>query len=211
MTMRWQERRVEDDLLKRELLLRLRAEHHAAPGRSRPATDYFRRRVRRLMLRHPLFAFKYHLLAVDLGLGRFDADNPRGRRPSLKSKRRSKGPLIGLLAAAVAAALVGTHSIGPPGRAGAPTSATPRASHLTSNNWWHPPRHVAMPRRATTARESTSQRERHPTAKKPRQGEPSFAPPTILVSSTVARAAVSTPAPLPSPAGGSPPGPLKAP
>src|SRR5947207_5709053 len=71
MTMRWQERRVEDELLKRELLLRLRAEHSNARGRIGPATDHFRRRIRRLLLRHPIFAFRYYQLAIDLGLGRF--------------------------------------------------------------------------------------------------------------------------------------------
>lgn len=100
MTVRWQERRVENDLLKRELLLRLRAERRAAEGRSGPATDYFRRRVRRLMLGHPLFAFKYYLLAVDLGLGRLDAgdrdrcaDGARGGRRLLSANRMRTGAL----------------------------------------------------------------------------------------------------------------------
>lgn len=73
MTERWQERRVENELLKRELLLRLRAEHSAVPGRGEPATDDFRRRVRRLLLRHPIFALKLYLLLIDVGLGRVDA------------------------------------------------------------------------------------------------------------------------------------------
>ena len=51
MTVRRQERKVADDLLKRELLLWLRAEYHATPVRSRPATDDFRRRARGLLLR----------------------------------------------------------------------------------------------------------------------------------------------------------------
>jgi len=72
MTERWQQRRVEDELLKRELLLRLRAEHDGVPGRGEPATDQFRRRVRRLLLRHPLFALKLYLLLIDAGLGRVD-------------------------------------------------------------------------------------------------------------------------------------------
>src|SRR6478752_2006946 len=72
MTERWQERRVEDNLLKRELLLRVRAEHYGVPGRSEQATDDFRRRVRRLLLRHPLFALKFYLLLLDVGLGLFD-------------------------------------------------------------------------------------------------------------------------------------------
>jgi len=38
MTMRWRERRVEDELLMRELLVRLHAEHSGASGRSGPAT-----------------------------------------------------------------------------------------------------------------------------------------------------------------------------
>src|SRR3954447_12444340 len=73
MTERWQERRVENKLLKRELLLRLRAEHSAVPGRGEPATDYFRHRVRRLLLRHPIFALKLYLLLLDVGLGRVGA------------------------------------------------------------------------------------------------------------------------------------------
>jgi hypothetical protein len=73
MMKRWQERRVENELLKRELLLRLRAEHSAVPGRGEPATDYFRRRVRWLLLRHPLFALKLYLLLLDVGLGRTEA------------------------------------------------------------------------------------------------------------------------------------------
>jgi hypothetical protein len=73
MTERWQERRVENELLKRELLLRLRAEHSAVPGRGEPATDYFRHRVRRLLLRHPIFALKLYLLLLDAGLGRVGA------------------------------------------------------------------------------------------------------------------------------------------
>ena len=72
MTERWQERRVEDNLLKRELLLRVRAEHYGVPGRSKQATDDFRRRVRRLLLRHPLFALKFYLLLLDVGLGLFE-------------------------------------------------------------------------------------------------------------------------------------------
>jgi hypothetical protein len=72
MSVRWQERRLEDDLLKRELLLRLLGEHYATPGRSETATDDFSRRVRRLLLRHPLFAFRYYRFAIDLALGRFD-------------------------------------------------------------------------------------------------------------------------------------------
>jgi hypothetical protein len=72
MRARWLERKLDDDLLKRELLLRLRAEHHGLLDRSLPWTDYFCRRVRRLMLRHPLFAFKYYLVAIDLGLVRIE-------------------------------------------------------------------------------------------------------------------------------------------
>jgi len=79
MTMRWQERRVEDDLLKRELLLRLRAAHRGLPGSAIPASDHFRSRVRRMLLRHPIFAFKYCRLAIELGLGRNESrDFPAG-------------------------------------------------------------------------------------------------------------------------------------
>lgn len=66
--MRWRERRVEDELLKRELLLRLREEHSDAPGRSLAETDFSRRRARLLFLRHPLFTVRYHLLAKELDL-----------------------------------------------------------------------------------------------------------------------------------------------
>ena len=87
MTVRRQERKVEDELLKRELLLRLRSEYYATPVRTRPATDDFRRRVRRLLLRHPLFAFKYYRLSSDPGLGRFEDSDPdcRGDRESRAS------------------------------------------------------------------------------------------------------------------------------
>ena len=83
MTERWQERRVEDNLLKRELLLRVRAEHYGVPGRSKQATDDFRRRVRRLLLRHPLFALKFYLLLIDVGLGLFEGRQRAGLRGTL--------------------------------------------------------------------------------------------------------------------------------
>ena len=63
MIVRWQERKAEDELLKRELLFQLRTEYDATPGRSRPAADDYRRRTRHMLLRHPLFAFKYYRLA----------------------------------------------------------------------------------------------------------------------------------------------------
>lgn len=72
MTERWQERRIEDNLLKRELLLRLRAGHSGIPGQGRPATNEFRSKVRRMLLRHPVFAFKLYLRVIDTGLGRID-------------------------------------------------------------------------------------------------------------------------------------------
>jgi hypothetical protein len=68
MKMRLRERWFEDELLKRELLLRLRAAHSDAPGQSAPASGYFRRLARRLLLRHPLFARRYHMLAKELDL-----------------------------------------------------------------------------------------------------------------------------------------------
>jgi hypothetical protein len=55
------ERRVREQLLKRELILRLRAEHVNAPGRSGAPTEYFLREKRRLLIRHPYFAFEYEL------------------------------------------------------------------------------------------------------------------------------------------------------
>ena len=55
------ERRVREQLLKRELLLRLRAEQVNAPGWSGSPTDYFLREKRRLLVRHPYFAFKYEI------------------------------------------------------------------------------------------------------------------------------------------------------
>jgi hypothetical protein len=95
MTVRRQERKVEDDLLKRELLLRLRSEYYATPVRTRPATDDFRRRVRRLLLRHPLFAFKYYRLSIDPGLGRFEGSDPDCRGDS--ESRASAGLVYALL------------------------------------------------------------------------------------------------------------------
>lgn len=53
---------MREQLLKRELILRLRAEHVDAPGRSGPPTQYFLREKRRLLVRHPYFAFKYELM-----------------------------------------------------------------------------------------------------------------------------------------------------
>src|SRR5689334_8802850 len=91
MTERWQERRVENELLKRELLLRLRAEHSAVPGRGEPATDYFRRRVRWLLLRHPLFALKLYLLLLDVGLGRGDPRKPSDLGDFAETARRPLG------------------------------------------------------------------------------------------------------------------------
>lgn len=80
MIVRWQERKTEDELLKRELLLRLRTGYTAAPGRSRPVADDFHRRARGLLLRHPLFAFEYYRLArVSAGPGvsrKMPADDP---------------------------------------------------------------------------------------------------------------------------------------
>ena len=52
---------MREQLLKRELMLRLRAEHVKAPGRSGSPTDYFLREKRRLLVRHPYFAFKYEV------------------------------------------------------------------------------------------------------------------------------------------------------
>src|SRR5206468_1446115 len=83
MTERWQERRVENELLKRELLLRLRAEQYGVPGRGEPATDHFRRQVRRLLLLHPLFALKLYLLLIDVGLGRAEGRKRSYRRGSV--------------------------------------------------------------------------------------------------------------------------------
>src|SRR4029450_3220163 len=87
MTVRRQERKVEDELLKQELLLRLRSEDYATPVRTSPPTDDFRRRVRRLLLRHPLFAFKYYRLSINPGLGRFEGSDLdcRGNRESRAS------------------------------------------------------------------------------------------------------------------------------
>lgn len=231
MTMRWQERRVEDDLLKRELLLRLRAEHDDAPGRSRPATEYFRRQVRRLMIRHPLFALEYHRLALDYRLGRPDTDRPR-RRPSRRAflaaarasvmatprRRRVRGVLLAVLLAiaAATAAVVAMDGVGSHGRTAPRMRATPRSPHLAPESRWHPPRHI------TTARTETGDERR--AASKPRSSRSSRAPRTVLVSNRVSAAVISTaeasrpveahgagPAPLPSPPGGSSPSPLKAP
>jgi hypothetical protein len=53
------QRRFEDRLLMRELLLRARAERYGAPGQSGAPTEYFLRRKRRVMRRHPHFTLKY--------------------------------------------------------------------------------------------------------------------------------------------------------
>src|SRR5581483_7774885 len=144
MTLRWQERKLDDDLLKRELLLRLRAERSAAPGRSRPATEYFDHRVRGLMLRHPLFAFEYYLLKKRPGA----PPSPR-RRPHVRV-----GVVAGIvLAAGAGAAILATQELGPSGRPDA-SAARPQSPLLISGNWWYPPRTVsaqasAKPRPAT--------------------------------------------------------------
>jgi hypothetical protein len=56
---RWQERRTRNQLLMRELLLRLEAERVGAPGKSGTPTHYFREQSRRLLLRHPRLAARY--------------------------------------------------------------------------------------------------------------------------------------------------------
>jgi hypothetical protein len=58
---RRREQRVREQLLKRELLLRLRAEHMDAPGKSGDPTEYFLRDKRCLLRRHPYFALRYQL------------------------------------------------------------------------------------------------------------------------------------------------------
>lgn len=55
------EQRVREQLLKRELILRLRAENLDAPGKSGQPTHYFVRERRRLLIRHPYFALRYQL------------------------------------------------------------------------------------------------------------------------------------------------------
>lgn len=55
------EQRVREQLLKRELILRLRAEALDAPGKSGQPTEYFLRERRRLLIRHPYFALRYRL------------------------------------------------------------------------------------------------------------------------------------------------------
>jgi hypothetical protein len=102
MTVRRQERKVEDELLKRELLLRLRSEYYATPVRTRAATDDFRRRVRRLLFRHPLFAFKYYRLSVDRGLGRIEGTIKSTSRPpagaSIASAPAGEGAIMSRMA-----------------------------------------------------------------------------------------------------------------
>jgi hypothetical protein len=84
MTERWQERRIEDELLKRELFLRLCAKQNRVPGRSTTATAHFRRRVRRLLLRHPLFALRFYPVLIDAGLWLFESRQPAylGNKPT---------------------------------------------------------------------------------------------------------------------------------
>jgi hypothetical protein len=204
MTERWQERRVEDDLLKRELLLRLHAEHSTTPGRSKAATDDFRRQVRRLMIRRPLFAFKYYLLSVDLGLGRFDpiacsrsSDTVRrrvyarvatGRHAASRviaaaGRRRVGAGLAGLLATAATVALVGTHFVKSGGTTGSAVSV-PQSTRVVSPTWWHPPRQVAMPGSPTQRRPRSSQ-SGHQSATKQVRRQRRRAPRMVLVSNTV--------------------------
>lgn len=102
MSVRWQERKYEDDLLKRELVLRLLEEHYGTSGGLAPATDRFYLRARRMMLRHPLFAVRYALFALDLAVGRLqdrvedcefgdaDAEPTIAAGPTLEFERRSQ-------------------------------------------------------------------------------------------------------------------------
>lgn len=73
------EQRVREQLLMRELILRLRAEHVDAPGRSGPPTEYFLRERRRLLVRHPYFALRYALTKRWLRLRRARPHRVPGR------------------------------------------------------------------------------------------------------------------------------------
>jgi hypothetical protein len=56
----WQERRVRKLLMMRELFLRLEEERLGVSGRSGAPTEYFLDQKRRLLLRNPRFAIRYH-------------------------------------------------------------------------------------------------------------------------------------------------------
>jgi hypothetical protein len=66
----------------RELLLRLEAERFDAPGRSGPATVYFREWKRRVLLRNPRFALKY------LAATRSEHPEPAENRPNRANDAR---------------------------------------------------------------------------------------------------------------------------
>jgi hypothetical protein len=213
--MRWQERKLEDDLLKRELLLRLRAEHYAVPGRSRPATEYFRRQVRSLVLRRPLFGLRYRRLATDLSLGRLGASERDRARWNVRDHSHTRavaGVLAGvLLAAAAATAVVVTRNFGSGGTTAAAEAKSPL---LVPAEWWHPPRPVSTP--AATRRPPRAPRhvERR-SAKAPRRVKPTPERKTVLVSDTFTTVASGSgrPTPLAAPktASTGSPSPLRAP
>jgi hypothetical protein len=136
MTMRRQERRLEEELQKREL--RLRALANQAPGRSGPPTNYFRHEVRRHPLLHPLFALKFPR-ADGFDLERFVAWHTALRSMPLRNRRAwaSAGALAVALASATAAVVIATQ-----GRPGASNNSAATASFKPL---WHPPRAVSTP------------------------------------------------------------------
>jgi hypothetical protein len=81
------EQGVREQLLKRELILRLRAENMDAPGQSGHPTEYFLRERRRLLFRHPCFALKYQLTKSWWRVRR--AREPVGRRRLAADQRIS--------------------------------------------------------------------------------------------------------------------------
>jgi hypothetical protein len=182
MTLRWQERKLDDDLLKRELLLRLRAERSAAPGRSSPATDYFRHRVRGLMLRHPLFAYEYRLLAKRPGT----LPRPRSRRHARALAAVVAGAA---LLAAGGAAVVAARDSGSRGTPGAGAPPAPLRPLLIPHKWRLPPRTASIP---TVARS-------HPATHPHRRKPPTLERPTVLVSDTVSRTTTTVPSTGPAP------------
>lgn len=215
MTMRWRERRVEDELLKRELLLRLRAEQSDAPGRSGPPVGYFRRRAYRVLLRHPLFALRYFLLANELDLQGTQRllsfawlAHARGacaalladvrvelwwQRRSMRTRLVRVGrtslslalPAGVALAAAAATAVVATHEFGSSGATGAAASAKPQSSRQVAHEFSHAPRAVSAPVAAASARRVTPKRVDRRTSRHPHHARTTSAQRMTLVSNTV--------------------------
>jgi hypothetical protein len=144
------------------------------------------------MLRRPLFACKYYLLARGLSLGR--PEPPRSRHARVVA-----GVLAGLvLAGATGAAIVTARDFRGSGGSGASAAAKPQTPLLITDSWWYPQR-----------ADSTASVAGHPpgtqkpveqsTASRHRRSQPPPTRRTVLVSETVSRptAAVRSAGPTP--------------